>query len=206
MDYARDPNRVEGYVPLFTEIVETGMEDGEPISEATRHWYQEFLDVAGIVDAARPPVQAVVEEADQNLVVHLGDERDVALAHFDDVSVVVVSGLGGVSSRVDGLDEAAMADICAALDDRLDYFSLVEGSSATLGASVHIVPPMGMAPMGMMPPPMGVPPPPMGMQMVPPPPMGAMGAAPMGAFPAGMAPMGMGAPPPGMPPPPPPPK
>ena len=42
-----------------------------------------------------------------------------------------------------GLDEAAVSNICVALQDRLDYFSLVAGSSATLGASTHIVPAMG---------------------------------------------------------------
>jgi 2,4-dienoyl-CoA reductase-like NADH-dependent reductase (Old Yellow Enzyme family) len=46
--------------------------------------------------------------------------------------------------EVDGVDEGATADICVALQDDLDYFSLVAGSSATLGASVHVVPPMGM--------------------------------------------------------------
>ena len=44
----------------------------------------------------------------------------------------------------EGLDESAIADISAALDDEVDYFSLVAGSSATLGASVHISAPMGM--------------------------------------------------------------
>jgi 2,4-dienoyl-CoA reductase-like NADH-dependent reductase (Old Yellow Enzyme family)/thioredoxin reductase len=43
----------------------------------------------------------------------------------------------------DGLDEAATADICVALEPGLDYLSLVAGSSATLGASVHITPAMG---------------------------------------------------------------
>jgi 2,4-dienoyl-CoA reductase-like NADH-dependent reductase (Old Yellow Enzyme family) len=43
-----------------------------------------------------------------------------------------------------GLDEAAVGDICIALENDLDYFSLVAGSSATLGASVHVVPPMGL--------------------------------------------------------------
>jgi len=46
----------------------------------------------------------------------------------------------------EGLDESAIAQICAALDDEVDYFSLVAGSSATLGASVHIVAPMGVEP------------------------------------------------------------
>ncbi|MCP4767731.1 MAG: FAD-dependent oxidoreductase [Gammaproteobacteria bacterium] len=46
--------------------------------------------------------------------------------------------------EVDGVDESAAAEICVALQDDLDYFSLVAGSSATLGASVHVVPPMGV--------------------------------------------------------------
>ena len=44
----------------------------------------------------------------------------------------------------EGLDENAVAEICSALDDEVDYFSLVAGSSATLGASVHISAPMGL--------------------------------------------------------------
>jgi len=44
----------------------------------------------------------------------------------------------------EGLDVASMADVCFALDKEVDYFSLVAGSSATLGASVHIVAPMGV--------------------------------------------------------------
>lgn len=43
-----------------------------------------------------------------------------------------------------GLDENAVAAICAVLDSEVDYFSLVAGSSATLGASVHITAPMGL--------------------------------------------------------------
>jgi len=46
--------------------------------------------------------------------------------------------------EADGVDESATADICVALQEELDYFSLVAGSSATLGASVHVVPPMGV--------------------------------------------------------------
>ena len=43
-----------------------------------------------------------------------------------------------------GLDQDSITDICVALQSELDYFSLVAGSSATLGASVHVVPPMGL--------------------------------------------------------------
>ena len=43
----------------------------------------------------------------------------------------------------EGLDESSVGEICMALQDQLDYVSLVAGSSATLGASVHISPAMG---------------------------------------------------------------
>ena len=43
-----------------------------------------------------------------------------------------------------GLQPDDMADICHALDQHggLDYFNVVAGTSATLGGSIHIVPPM----------------------------------------------------------------
>ena len=44
-----------------------------------------------------------------------------------------------------GLDGETVARICAALSDGLDYFSVVAGSSASLGASTHITPSMGEA-------------------------------------------------------------
>ncbi len=43
----------------------------------------------------------------------------------------------------EGLNAEAMGDICVAIESELDYFSFVVGSSATLGASVHITPAMG---------------------------------------------------------------
>ena len=51
--------------------------------------------------------------------------------------------LSSADHEPEGLDESASADVCAALEDELDYLSLVVGSSATLGASVHITPAMG---------------------------------------------------------------
>lgn len=46
-----------------------------------------------------------------------------------------------------GLDEDAVADICASLDrdGTLDYFSVVLGSAVSLASSIHIVPPMEVA-------------------------------------------------------------
>ncbi|MEM7207584.1 MAG: FAD-dependent oxidoreductase [Pseudomonadota bacterium] len=43
-----------------------------------------------------------------------------------------------------GLNNDSIVRICAELDDEVDYFSVVAGSSATLGASVHITAPMGV--------------------------------------------------------------
>jgi 2,4-dienoyl-CoA reductase-like NADH-dependent reductase (Old Yellow Enzyme family) len=52
--------------------------------------------------------------------------------------------ISGTEQDPSGLTDAEAADICAALDepDGVDYFSVVTGTSATLGGSVHIAPPM----------------------------------------------------------------
>lgn len=48
----------------------------------------------------------------------------------------------------DGLTGADVAEICAALsaDGRLDYYSVVAGTSSTLAGSIHIIPPMSIQP------------------------------------------------------------
>ena len=43
-----------------------------------------------------------------------------------------------------GLDAAATLELASTLEPTIDYLSLVTGSSASLGASVHVVPPMGL--------------------------------------------------------------
>jgi 2,4-dienoyl-CoA reductase-like NADH-dependent reductase (Old Yellow Enzyme family)/thioredoxin reductase len=43
-----------------------------------------------------------------------------------------------------GLSSELVVKICASLADDLDYFSVVAGTSASLGGSVHVVPPMGL--------------------------------------------------------------
>ena len=50
------------------------------------------------------------------------------------------------SSDDTGLSQDEVLAACEALAPRLDYLSVVVGTSASLGASVHIVPPMGIAP------------------------------------------------------------
>ena len=57
---------------------------------------------------------------------------------------VVGLRISGTEQDSSGLDDAEVTRICAALDvaDGVDYFSVVSGTSATLGGSVHIAPPM----------------------------------------------------------------
>ncbi|MGI9391695.1 MAG: FAD-dependent oxidoreductase [Boseongicola sp.] len=72
---------------------------------------------------ARRVVQAIREAAPDPVGLRLsGDEMD-----------------GG------GLDPDGVADIAAALAPDLDYLSVTAGTSANLGGSVHITPPMGVA-------------------------------------------------------------
>ncbi len=54
--------------------------------------------------------------------------------------------ISGDEMEPNGLTAAEVAEVCAALDsDRsLDYFNVTAGSSASLGGSVHISPPMGL--------------------------------------------------------------
>ncbi len=53
--------------------------------------------------------------------------------------------LSGSDMDGDGLSEEEVRAACRALAPELDYVSVVAGTSASLGGSVHIVPPMGLA-------------------------------------------------------------
>ena len=52
--------------------------------------------------------------------------------------------ISGTEQDTKGIDEALAGDICESLDETqgVDYFSVVTGTSASLGGSVHIAPPM----------------------------------------------------------------
>ena len=52
--------------------------------------------------------------------------------------------ISGDEKEPDGLTEPIVRETAAALGGELDYVSVVAGSSATLGGSVHVVPPMGL--------------------------------------------------------------
>ncbi len=55
----------------------------------------------------------------------------------------------GIRISADEMDDHGLGDelvlkICSSLSDELDFFSVVAGTSASLGGSVHVVPPMGV--------------------------------------------------------------
>ena len=61
---------------------------------------------------------------------------------------VIGMRISGNEKDTTGLDDTQAADICEALDgpDSVDYFSVCGGTSASLGGSVHIAPPMFFEP------------------------------------------------------------
>ncbi|HKJ16324.1 MAG TPA: MBL fold metallo-hydrolase [Xanthomonadales bacterium] len=87
LDYARNLERVEGYLPSMQEAVETGIENGEPVNETTREWYRVFLEVSDIVDTEyrrSPPVVPTVTFKDR-MVIHSG-ERQIELLYLGDAN------------------------------------------------------------------------------------------------------------------------
>ncbi|MGI9405274.1 MAG: FAD-dependent oxidoreductase [Hyphomicrobiaceae bacterium] len=57
---------------------------------------------------------------------------------------VVGVRLSGAEMDSGGLTETEILDVCAAIGADVDYLSVVAGTSASLGGSVHISPPMGI--------------------------------------------------------------
>ncbi len=53
--------------------------------------------------------------------------------------------ISGAELDADGLTQAEVLEACTGLAPLLDYFSVTAGSSASLGGSVHITPPMGIS-------------------------------------------------------------
>ncbi|HJO03158.1 MAG TPA: FAD-dependent oxidoreductase [Acidobacteriota bacterium] len=69
--------------------------------------------------------------------------REVLRAVRERVDDMVIGlRICGNEQDPEGLVIDEVTDICAALDDDVDYFSVIAGSSATLSGSIHIVPPM----------------------------------------------------------------
>ncbi len=59
---------------------------------------------------------------------------------------VVGLRISGSEMDAEGLTAAEVLEACQALAPDLDYLSVVAGTSASLGSSTHIVPPMGLEP------------------------------------------------------------
>ena len=87
MDYARNLERVEGYIPDMQNAVDTGMENDNPISETTRAWYQQFLDVADIVNSEYRRSTIVIPDITirDKMVIHSG-ERRIELLYLGDAN------------------------------------------------------------------------------------------------------------------------
>lgn len=82
-----------------------------------------------------------------------GGDEEGRLRFLRELAAAVREAAGGLvlGLRISGsdLDDTGLSgeDVtaaCAGLADTFDYFSVVAGTSATLGGSVHIVPPMGL--------------------------------------------------------------
>ncbi len=82
-----------------------------------------------------------------------GGDFERRLRFLCDVAKAVREAAGGLvlglrisGNELDdtGLSQEEVANACSALGQEFDYFSVVAGTSATLGGSVHITPPMGL--------------------------------------------------------------
>jgi len=88
MDYAREPDRIEAQLPGIRTLVENGVDrDGNPVSDTTRQWFEQFLEDAEIVDQeyrkARitPPDLTFTEK----LVIHSG-HRTIEFIYLGDAN------------------------------------------------------------------------------------------------------------------------
>lgn len=65
-------------------------------------------------------------------------------AHVDDATVVGLR-ISGDEKDFDGLQESESFEAIVALDPLIDYVNIIAGSSAGIGAAVHIAPPMAIS-------------------------------------------------------------
>ena len=84
-----------------------------------------------------------------------GGDDERRLRFLRDVIAAIRAAAGGLALGVrisgaeldaDGLSSEEVDAVCRAIAAEVDYLSVVAGTSASLGGSVHIVPPMGLAP------------------------------------------------------------
>ena len=126
---------VAGYALSARHLAEAGY-DGVEIVASHGYLPAQFLN---------PRVNRREDEYGGNEARRLRFLTDVVSAIRAECGELVVGvRISGAELDSDGLtlDEVVVA--CRALDTQLDYFSVVAGTSASLGGSVHIVPPMGL--------------------------------------------------------------
>ncbi len=126
---------VQGFARNGAHLIEAGY-DGLEIVASHGYLPAQFLN---------PRVNLRTDEYGGSAEGRLRFPRDVAAA-VRQVLDGRTLGLRISGAELDdtGLSQDEVAEACAALSEEFDYFSVVAGTSATLGGSVHITPPMGL--------------------------------------------------------------
>ncbi|MDM0031779.1 FAD-dependent oxidoreductase [Variovorax sp. J22P271] len=125
---------VAGYAAGARRVLAAGL-DGVEIVASHGYLPSQFLN---------PSVNHREDEyggSDENRLQFLAQVLDAVRVATSDDFVVGLRISAGEHDE-DGLTEQAALAACVALQDRVDFFGLTFGTSASLGGAVHIVPPM----------------------------------------------------------------
>ncbi len=125
---------IEGYRAGAARVKAAGA-DGVEIIASQGYLPAQFLSAA--VNQRTDAYGGSPENRRRFLAEAIEAARDGGGADF-----VVGMRISGDEKDSNGLDEPEALDIIAAVEPTIDYVSVVAGSSATLGAAIHIVPPM----------------------------------------------------------------
>ena len=136
MDIALIESIVDGYASCAKNLQQSGF-DGVEIVGSHGYLPAQFLS---------PAVNQRNDDYGGDFDSRLKFTRDIIAAiHQQAPGLTLGLRLSVNDYEPDGMEEPLVTDICRALQAQLDYVSLVAGSSATLGASVHISPSMGFS-------------------------------------------------------------
>jgi 2,4-dienoyl-CoA reductase-like NADH-dependent reductase (Old Yellow Enzyme family) len=136
MDIALIESIVDGYAGCAKNLQQAGF-DGVEIVGSHGYLPAQFLS---------PAVNQRDDDYGGDFDSRLKFIRDVITAiHQQAPGLTLGLRLSANDYEPEGMEEPLVTDICLALQAQLDYVSLVAGSSATLGASVHISPSMGFS-------------------------------------------------------------
>ena len=136
MDIALIESIIDGYANCAKNLQQAGF-DGVEIVGSHGYLPAQFLS---------PAVNQRNDDYGGDFDSRLKFTRDVITAvHQQAPGLTLGLRLSANDYEPEGVEEPLVTDICLALQAQLDYVSLVAGSSATLGASVHISPSMGFS-------------------------------------------------------------